>query len=56
MIITRVINDMVRNRKNYLEIAVFLNFEKGSSRAENSIENENHKQIHLSCWEVITLL
>ena len=47
---------MARNRKNYLEIAVFLNFEQGSSRAGNSIENKNYKQTHLSCWEVITLV
>ena len=30
----RVIYDRVRNRKNYFEIAAFLNFEQGTSRAE----------------------
>ena len=36
---TRVIYDRVRNTKNYFEIAAFLNFERGTSRAGNSNEN-----------------
>ena len=44
----RVIYDRVRNRKNYFEIAAFLNFEWGTSREGNS----KHKQTHLSCCEV----
>ena len=51
---TRVIYDRVRNRKNYFEIAAFLNFERGTSRAGNLNEKnkQKHKQTHLS----VTLL
>ena len=37
----RVIYDRVQNRKNYFEIASFLIFEQGTSRAGNSNENKN---------------
>ena len=43
----RVIYDRVRNRKNYFEIATFLNFERGTSRAGNSNENKNTNK-HIS--------
>ena len=46
---TRIIYDRVRNRKNYFEIAAFLNFEQGTSRAGNSNENKNtNKYISVS--------
>ena len=39
-VLTRVIYDRVQNRKNYFEIAAFLNFERGTSRAGNSNQNK----------------
>ena len=42
----RVIYDRVRNRKNYFEIAAFLNFEQETSREGNS--NENKTQTNTS--------
>ena len=36
-----IIYDWVRNRKNYFEIAAFLNFERTTSRVWNSNENKN---------------
>ena len=44
-VITRVIYDRVRNRKNNFEIAVFLNLEWGTSRAGNSNEKKNTSQL-----------
>ena len=44
---SRVIYDRVRNRKNYFEIAAFLNFERGTSRVGNSNENKNTNK-HIS--------
>ena len=41
MVVYRVKYDRVRNRKKYFKIAVFLNFELGTSRAGNSNENKN---------------
>ena len=49
---TRVIYDRVRNRKNYFEIAAFLNFERGTSRVGNSNENKNtnkHISVAVKC-------
>ena len=43
----RVIYDRVQNRKNYFEIADFLNFERGTSKAGNSNENKNTNK-HIS--------
>ena len=44
-----MIYDRVWNRKNYFEIAAFLNFERGPSRAGNSNENKNINK-HISVW------
>ena len=52
MVRTRVIYDRVWNRKNYFEIAAFSNFERGTSRAENSNENKNtnkHISVAVKC-------
>ena len=51
---TRVIYVRVPNRKNYFEIAAFLNFERGTSRAGNSNENKNininkHISVDVKC-------
>ena len=52
----RVIYDRVRNRKNYFEIAAFLNFELGTSRVVNSNENTNtNKHISVAAKCNITL-
>ena len=46
----RVIYDRVRNKKNYFEIAAFLNFEQGTSRVGNSNENTNkHVSVAAKC-------
>ena len=44
----RVIYDRVRNRKKYFEIAAFLNFKRGTSRAGNSNENK-HISVVVKC-------
>ena len=49
IVYTRVIYDRVRNRKNYFEIATFLNFERGTSRVGNSNENKNTNNFEFSC-------
>ena len=48
--------DRVQNSKNYFEIAAFLNFERGTSRAGNSNENINtNKHISVAAKCNITL-
>ena len=39
---TRVKYDRVQNKKNNFEITVFLNYERGTSRAGNPKSNENN--------------
>ena len=47
---TRVIYERVWNRKNYFEIAAFLNFERGTSRVGYSNENTNkHISVAVKC-------
>ena len=50
MVTLRVIYDRVQNRKNYFEIAAFLNFERVTSRVGNSNENTNaHISVAAKC-------
>ena len=56
LVVGIVIYDRVLNRKNYFEIAAFLNFEQGTSRAGNSNENKNtNKHISAAAKSNITL-
>ena len=43
-VVSRVMYDRVRNRKNYFKIAAILNFKQGSSRVGNSNENKNTRK------------
>ena len=53
---TRVVYDIVLNRKNYFEIAAFLNFERGTSRVGNSNKNKDtNKHISVAAKCNITL-
>ena len=50
------IYDRVLNRKNYFEIAAFLNFKRGTSRVGNSNENKDtNKHISVAAKCNITL-
>ena len=53
--IPRVVYDRVRNRKNYFEIAAFLNFERETSRAGNSNENKNTSQLLRSVFPALDI-